>query len=1228
MKKKVFNIILSLILVTDFLLPQNTNVTFAEETALATGSAIANDNLQKSEAELRLIYTTDIHGQVKDYDYQTGKTVPKGLNKAYTLIKKARQEVKDNYLTFDVGDSFMNYTTDYIEANSSSHTIQPVYKAMEKIGYDAITLGNHEFDYGYDYLIEQLEDSGLMGKCVLSNVRSNINGNYVFGQENKILKKKITDSNGNERTINVGIFGVTPPSMSSRTEGLRSAVVSEDILVAAKREASLLKNKGADIVIALAHSGFGTETPAGRVSSTAYAMSKISDIDIILAGHQHVNYPDPANKKFYNYPGVEKQSGLVNGKRLMILRDSCFGIGVVDLEFQIDENGKISLKSSDCEIRKVTKSTQPDKEITECMSEWDKKLKEDSSIYVGKIKNNSRWQNYTGVLEDNEIAQVVHNAQMQYALNKIKNGEACYRNYPVISMMRFVKYGAAGSDNYSDVSGNVYNGTMDNFAMYNCHVYIYEVTGRQLREWVEWGASVYQTINTSKMCGWDDIVVSDFVNTGKGNSLLQNEYQNDWSKFFSFNGIEYTIDPTQKPRYDSSGNKINNTFRVTSLTCNGIEVTDDQKFALCTEQILTTLNTEATKGIKEQVISKSYDLLQDLVKDYLKDKALIGEIRVNSDNNWSLKLPDKYPFIIVSGENSNNVISKCDWYIDCISTLGGYRYYKGIYKAKDIQKDKDGPNVVVSVRNKKETNKSVNIDVTANDISGVGKMMYMKGVVNNTDPAWHNGGSDTKSIINNEFKIKENGVYSVYVEDRNGNATVENFSVTNIYPAVLLKPMVNKVTNKSSFVTGKAEPNTTVYVDCLSKKYYATVAADGSYKVKIPFQKAGNNIIVFVIDNKNRASKATTVKVQSVGPNCPMVNKVKNTETKITGKYNDKIVGLYAVIGKNVYISKNINDLYYKNSKGYNKNLSIKKVNISIKSNGSYTIRIPNQHFGTIIYVYSVDKVGRVSGARKVKVTKAAPNRAIVYDSTDAEKYVFGRVPESGVCTISVKKGNGKTYYGKSDSYGYFSVNVGILEKNMKLTVKAKKGSGSYSYPAYKKVVSFGSLYKKYKNNKVTVSSVTDKTVRLEGKSPLRYSKVYVYLAGNYYSAKTDNKGYYSIHLKRRGKINDHVYVVSRFGRGGLYSMSYRRVVLGPPLKPRIISKVKKNTKTIVVQTKESCKVTLRVDKEKYRERKKHYSKNKKLYYYVFSVKKLQQNQRIIIYASNNAGTTMVTKRV
>ena len=64
------------------------------------------------------------------------------------------------------------------------------------INYDAITLGNHDFDFGYDYIVSQLEMSGLMEKCVLSNVYSSINGNNVFGVENKIIEKKIKSAAG------------------------------------------------------------------------------------------------------------------------------------------------------------------------------------------------------------------------------------------------------------------------------------------------------------------------------------------------------------------------------------------------------------------------------------------------------------------------------------------------------------------------------------------------------------------------------------------------------------------------------------------------------------------------------------------------------------------------------------------------------------------------------------------------------------------------------------------------------------------------------------------------------------------------------------------------------------------------------------------------------------------------------------------------------------------------
>lgn len=151
----------------------------------------SNASAAAMDADMRVIFTTDIHGQVVNYDYQSAKEVNRGLNKAYTLVKKARNEVgTGNYLTFDLGDSVYDFTTDYIY-NHEPEALQPVYNAMTMIGYDAITLGNHDFDYGYDYLVNQLETSGLEQSCVLSNVYSAADNKSIFGVENKIIEKTL-----------------------------------------------------------------------------------------------------------------------------------------------------------------------------------------------------------------------------------------------------------------------------------------------------------------------------------------------------------------------------------------------------------------------------------------------------------------------------------------------------------------------------------------------------------------------------------------------------------------------------------------------------------------------------------------------------------------------------------------------------------------------------------------------------------------------------------------------------------------------------------------------------------------------------------------------------------------------------------------------------------------------------------------------------------------------------
>lgn len=1244
--KRLYGVLLSVVMIIMSVIPSNyslvyaaTEDTVAEETV--TGAAIKEEKKEETDkvnavsdsavtvttegavdatAELRLIYTTDIHGQVTNYDYQNNETIPRGLNKVYTLIKQARSEKPEGYLTFDMGDALVDYTSEYIQAQSES-TIQPVYQAMAKMGYDAITIGNHEFDYGYDYLIEQLEGSGLIDKSVLSNVTSKVNGKHVLGKERKIIEKKVIDSEGNERTIKVGIFGVTPPCMSSKTEGLRANVVSEDMLVVAEREAKALKEEGADIVVALAHTGFGTENPASRTSNTGYAMTKIEDIDVILGGHQHVYYPDSSEQKFYNYPNVDKETGLVNGKRFMILKNAARAIGVVDLDFEIDAEGKVVYTGSDYEIRKTTSHTAADDEITACLSAWDQKLREYSGSLIGKLPENDRWTNYTALLEDNEIIQTVQDAEMEYAANAIAKNAPEYLDYPILSMVRYANYGSASGSDFSDISNNIYKGGLANFGPYNCHMYIYEVTGKQLKEWLEWGASTYETVNSSNAMEWDDMTVSQYISNGKGNALIQSQYQNNWKCLFVFNGIEYNINPSQKPRYNADGSKINDTERVTSLTYNGIPVTEDQKFALCTEQIIVALDTEATKGVKSSVIYGSYNTLQDIVCEYLDQKANIGDIRVNVDSNWNVTLPENYSFIYTAGNDSQSIMEKKSWYDEYLSMSGDYKYYDCTYHSKDYSGDNTGPNVVVSSLNKEDTNDSVTYRLLCNDKSGINKKLYAKGQYSKLDNVWTTTGGAVSEIENDTIVVTGSGIYSVYVEDNRGNVTVEQFAVTNIYPSTLLAPTVNKVTNKMTSVKGTGEPNATVHVKSGNKEYKGTVALDGNFSVTIPLQNAGSTLSIYLTDKYGRSSGKKTVTVKRNGPNGPTVSTVKNTGTTITGKCNDKNVSIYAVIGQNVYVSKSLGSSYYKNSKGYKKELKIKLVNITIKSTGAYTISIPNQYAGTVVKVYSIDKVGRVSGARKATVSQTAPNRVSIRLCTTAEQYVYGYIPKGNSCTVAVKNGSGRTYYGTADKNGYFAVRAGTLKSGTTMTVRAKGKNGVYSYPATIKVTAVSSVFEKYNKN-VKVNRVTDKSTEIKGTSKQKNSSIYIYASDGCHVAKVNSKGEFFAKIKTKQKVDFCIYAVSRNNNGVLNGIYRTTVKLGKPITPKITSKIKVKTKKIVVEVKEDCKVSLKIDKKKYTKYKVKYIKSKKVYQCTFTVKKIKAKQKITAYATNAAGTS------
>lgn len=273
-------------------------------------------------ADIRLVFTSDLHGAVTTTNFENGDFLREGsMARVSTAIAQARQEAKaENTFLFDIGDVMYDYTTDFIYDRDNT-AIQPIYKAMATFGYDAITFGNHEFEYELTYMQNQMLGAGLTDACVLSNVTMTNTGQHVWNK-NKIITRTVTTRDGSQLSLNVGVIGETIPTLSSKRMDYTGILSTEDMVVNATREAAELKAAGADVVVVLAHSGIGDENPELNAENASYALTKIPEVDAVLCGHLHKSFPSAKYPQFYECSGIDKTTGLSNGKNLIMIEDS------------------------------------------------------------------------------------------------------------------------------------------------------------------------------------------------------------------------------------------------------------------------------------------------------------------------------------------------------------------------------------------------------------------------------------------------------------------------------------------------------------------------------------------------------------------------------------------------------------------------------------------------------------------------------------------------------------------------------------------------------------------------------------------------------------------------------------------------------------------------------------------------------------------------------------------
>ena len=492
-----------------------------------------------AEIRLRLIGTSDLHAYLYPYDYyrdRPDETV--GLAKTAALISAARAECAHTLL-LDNGDFIQgaplgDYAAQRLLADKSM--IYPVVGAMNELGYAVGTLGNHEFNYGLDVL-----EAALRG-AAFPFVNCNIltpDGSPYF-KPWVILDLSMQDEGGVPRLLRLGVIGfVTPQIVQWDQSHLAGRAITVGIVEAARIHVPELRRQGADIVIALCHSGISRRTAAPGDENAALALSGVEGVDAILLGHQHLVLP---GSDFRGIAGVDTDTGGLNGVPAFMPGFYGSHLGLIDLSFVHGSSGW-KIARADVAVRPiyvrdgefVTPTAAADPRLLEIARPAHEATLAYVRAPVGEIA--SPIHSYFALIADDPSVQIVNAAQTWY-IRRLTGSVPALAGLPILSAAAPFKCGGRGGpDYYTDVAaGPIAIKDVASLYVYPNSLRVVKIPGALLREWLERSAALFLRIDP--------------------NSRERQPLLDDAAAAYNFDvvsGVTYAIDVTQPARYDNDG---------------------------------------------------------------------------------------------------------------------------------------------------------------------------------------------------------------------------------------------------------------------------------------------------------------------------------------------------------------------------------------------------------------------------------------------------------------------------------------------------------------------------------------------------------------------------------------------------------------------------------------------------------------------------------------------------
>nr|WP_276580985.1 bifunctional 2',3'-cyclic-nucleotide 2'-phosphodiesterase/3'-nucleotidase [Morganella morganii] len=583
---------------------------------------LVSGTVNAATVDLRVMETSDIHSNLIDFDYFKDKPTEQfGLVRTAGLIKAAKGEAT-NAVLVDNGDLIQGSPlADYMVSKGlNDGEAHPAHKLMNTMGYTVGNFGNHEFNFGLDYLKKAI--AGADFPYVNANIIDEKTGKNLFTPY-IIVDTPVKDRDGKEHVIKIGYIGFVPPQILIWDKAnLEGKVRVNDITETAKKFVPQMKAEGADLIVAIPHSGFSQEPYKAMAENSVYYLSEVPGINAIMFGHSHGVFP---GNDFADIKGVNIEQGTVNGIPAVMPGQWGDHLGVVDLVLNNDE-GTWKVADAKAQARpiydKVNKKplVARDDKLAAVIDEQHNATR----TFVGKLigKSPDNMYSYLALLQSDPTVQIVNNAQTDYTRRFIQ-GDPDLADLPVLSAAAPFKVGGrknAPADFVEVEKGDMTFRNAADLYLYPNTLVVVKATGAEVTEWLECSAGMFNQIDPQSeapqsLVNWDGFRTYNFD---------------------TISGINYQIDLTQPAKYDVDCQTVNpQANRIKNVTYQGKPIDPKAVFLIATNNYRAYGGKFAGTGDKH-IAFASPDENRSVLAGYIAAETKAkGAVSAQAEQNWT-----------------------------------------------------------------------------------------------------------------------------------------------------------------------------------------------------------------------------------------------------------------------------------------------------------------------------------------------------------------------------------------------------------------------------------------------------------------------------------------------------------------------------------------------------------------------------------------------------------------